>query len=324
MDRKTIKPDYKIMRMILNQCLRRNQNNILFTVLIYVFLSSIATTLPAMIFQVMTGTSISLGMLFLVIILLIGGSIISQYLAYGRDVITARMVEKKHITIGYLFNGFRDKTKRVLKASLLFLLVAFIVGIICITVTVPFFLSAMLKGDSIDMDQMSRIGSIFSVLVMVFSLLATYPFIFTWILMYRMPEATVLECFGLSARLVFRQFFRIIGFFIFCSWKYLLTLAILIPLDFVLDIFGITKTGMGGSLFSIILSIMKIVAEFNALMRIFLAIPVYLFSMTGVLQIHLSEYTPPSQNQELEQTTAEPEQVIPENQADNEENPTDS
>ena len=81
---------------------------------------------------------------------------------------------------------------------------------------------------------------------------------------------------------------------------------------------------MGGSLFSIILSIMKIVAEFNALMRIFLAIPVYLFSMTGVLQIHLSEYTPPSQNQELEQTTAEPEQVIPENQADNEENPTDS
>ncbi|MBO7638187.1 MAG: hypothetical protein J6S91_04345, partial [Treponema sp.] len=110
MDRKTIKPDYKIMRMILNQCLRRNQNNVLFTVLIYFFLTLMSSMLPFIISNLIVGNSITFGMLILVLALMIAGLIVSQYLAYGKDVIMARMVEKKHITIGYLFNGFRDKT----------------------------------------------------------------------------------------------------------------------------------------------------------------------------------------------------------------------
>ena len=312
MDRKTIIPDYKIMRMILNQCLRRNQNNILFTVLIYVLLYISSTTIPVMISNMMLGSSVSLGMLFLIILLLLAGIVISQYLTYGKDVIVARMVEKKHITIGYLFNGFRDKTRRVLKASLLFLAIFMGVGLISGIVSLPFIASIFLSGESIDMEAMQRTMLIFSGISILFTLLVSYPFIFTWILMYRMPEASVLECFGLSAKLVFSQFFRILGFLIYSSWKYLIVFIILVPLEYFLDGIGFTKAGMGGSLFSIILGVVKIVAEFNALMRIFLAVPIYLFSMTGVLQIHLSEYTPPAPQAEPAQETEPAQQATPE------------
>ncbi|MBP5751748.1 MAG: hypothetical protein J6W60_02660, partial [Treponema sp.] len=160
MDRKTIKPDYKIMRMILNQCFRLNHNNILFTVLIYVFLSVTSTLLPLTISSLMMGNSVTFGMLFIILALSIAGMIVSQYLAYGKDLIMARMVEKKHITIGYLFNGFRDKTKRILKASLMFLLISFIAGLLCFIVALPFFASLFLKGQGFDMETFQRISNI--------------------------------------------------------------------------------------------------------------------------------------------------------------------
>ncbi|MBP5357739.1 MAG: hypothetical protein J6Y69_00955 [Treponema sp.] len=338
MDRKTIIPDYKIMRMILNQCLRRNQNNVLFTVLIYVLLYISSTTIPVMISNMMLGSSVSLGMLFLIILLLLAGIVISQYLTYGKDVIVARMVEKKHITIGYLFNGFRDKTKRVLKASLLFLAIFMGVGLISGIVSLPFIASIFMSGESIDMEAMQRTMLIFSGISILFTLLVSYPFIFTWILMYRMPEAPVLECFGLSAKLVFSQFFRIIGFLFYCCWKYIVILAIFIPLDYFLERIGFSKAGMGGSIFAILFTVLEISAEINMMMRISLAVPIYLFSMTGVLQIHLSEYTPPSQETAIEQSeteqtengqaenpaTTESQQTAPENKADNGESSSES
>ncbi len=298
MDRKTIKPDYKIMRMILNQCFRLNHNNILFTVLIYVFLYLTSTLLPLTVSSLMMGNSATFGMLIIFLILFVAGMLVSQYLAYGKDVIMARMVEKKHITIGYLFNGFRDKTKRILKASLLFFLISFISGLLCCIVTLPFFASALMTGEGFDMETIQRISSIIGIVGIIFTALASYPFLFTWILIYRMPEASVLECFGLSAKLVFSQFFRIIGFLIYSSWQYIVILALFIPLDYFLAAVGFTKAGMGGSLFAIIFSILEISAEINAFMRISLAVPIYLFSMTGVLQIHKSEYKPPVQETE--------------------------
>ena len=132
--------------MILNQCFRRNQNNILFTVLIFVFLSIMSTVLPLIISNMIIGNSVTFGMLFIVLALSIAGMIASQYLAYGKDVIMARMVEKKHITIGYLFNGFRDKTKRVLKASLMFLLITIVAALLCTIVSLPFFASMFISG----------------------------------------------------------------------------------------------------------------------------------------------------------------------------------
>lgn len=331
--KKTIKPDYKIMRMILNQCLRRNQNSLLFTVLIYILLSTMASTLPAMISNMILGNSVSFGLLLIAILLLFAGIIITQYLSYGKDVIVARMVEKKHITIGYLFNGFRDKTRRIIKASLLFMLIFMGIGIICLIVAIPFFASAFLKDNNIDMDVIQRILTVFNMAYTIVALLASFPFIFTWILLYRMPEASVLKCFGMSAGLVFSQFFRILGFLIYSSWKQLIALAILVPLEFFIQGTGISKIGMGASLFSIIISVSKIVAMFNAMMRVFLAVPIYLFSMTGVLQIHLSEYTPPSQpttaeptetEQNTPQAAAEPQKAPEESQTDNGETSSES
>lgn len=338
MDRKTIKPDYKIMRMILNQCFRRNQNNILFTVLIFVFLSIMSTVLPLIISNMIIGNSVTFGMLFIVLALSIAGMIASQYLAYGKDVIMARMVEKKHITIGYLFNGFRDKTKRVLKASLMFLLITIVAALLCTIVSLPFFASMFIKGESIEMEAIQKLSYIICIVSAAFIALASYPFLFTWILLYRMPEASVLECFGLSAKLVFSQFFRIIGFLIYSSWKYIVILAIFIPLDYFLEAIGFTKAGMGGSLFAIIFTILEISAEINAFMRISLAVPIYLFSMTGVLQIHLSEYTPPNQQTAVEpaepeqaqteqnapQAAAESQETPEESQTDNAETPSES
>ncbi len=301
----TLKPDYKIMRMILNQCLSLNRGRALSVILLKFFLQSlllVAAMTPIYIGLYSGGISI-LG-IFSSCLLLLVSCAVDFVLEYGQSVSCSRMVEKKNVTVGYLFSGFRDRARKKIFLSSLFLT---LISVAVVAVGIFIFWkildsSGLLDiylsvSENLDSDAMFRlreasekiaeISGNMTWLMTILILIVRLPFIYLWLVIYRRGDLGVFRAMKISASLFFRQMFRFIGFVIYVSWKDALSVIVLILLS---NFLSSDIVPYGFRFLTLVVSIMQLVEEVRLLVKINLSIPVYFYSMTGILEIHLSEY----------------------------------
>ena len=134
MNKKNRNPDYKYMHVYLNQCVKKNMGKAMISVLIFAFLQAfiyVLAILPISMTILQDNNSIILTIVSFVFI--VAANLLCNMINYGLNVLITRMVEKKYVTLGYLFFGFRNNTKKVFKASLVF---TFIYSIVILTVSV--------------------------------------------------------------------------------------------------------------------------------------------------------------------------------------------
>src|SRR5574344_988920 len=219
-NQKLQKPNYRTMLAVLVQCARKNMSKAVFAILLYTILQSVIFSIsmvPLLASSVGGGVATagqtfqlpSTPMLAFTLILCFVATVICIMLNYGLFVIMARMVEKKYVTIGYLFSGF--KNKKVRKAAILFAVLFSIATIICAVVMA---LCEFKTQTPTDMDQttlMSAISVVFIVFMGIMVLLLL-PFTFVWMILYTDKNITSFKSFVISARLMFGHVFHFIGF----------------------------------------------------------------------------------------------------------------
>ena len=300
---RTLRPQYKIMRMILNQCDRLNRGKAIITLVVCTIIQSLLLSFSTGFFvrksvpggglENMLGDSfgpLSLHSIIGMILLLFIAMTVCEILNYGLQVTCARMVEKSYVTLGYLFNGFREKKGRVLRMAAFYTLLSFIFGFGLVFLVLYFFKLYQTSGSSIDENTIRTFIVLGTGIYALILLILKLVFAFVYLILYRRPDCGVFRSIAISARLVFTQVFHFVGFLFYAAGKDLIALLVisivmsLIPTD--------AHSSMG--FLSMLLSCMQIVSQFRVLVRINLALPIYFYSMTGVLQVHGSDYVSPS------------------------------
>ena len=285
------RPKYRVMNAVLNQCARINMSKAVFAILLYGIMESVlfGIAMVPSVFPIVTGQSDQGGAAAFPSIAKMSESIVFMLVAlfvciifnYGLSVIMARMVEKKYVTIGYLFSGFRQK-KRIFGASLLFLIIIMIgIGIFTIIVTCR----------KVDIGSMMTKYSISpKLLFYVIVLLAIVgflllPFIFVWLFLYNDTRLSVIKSFGLSIRILFGRMFHFLGFELYAAG---IPLIVTIVATVLADLIPENGT-MAVRLVSILLSMVSFINQYIASVRMYLAVPIYFYSVTGVMHVHASD-----------------------------------
>ncbi len=285
-------PDYKILHVIMNQYLRLNGTNITFSVTLFWLLQNILYSICVM--PLMLGTRGG----FVSLVLLIVACVFVGILEYGLNVIILRMVEKKYVTLGFLFYGFKDSKKKnvVLKASILF--TSLYALSIFIGTLIFVFGGLKLWGTDVPPISEGENGSpVFStpVYITAFAILAfifllKLFFIFVWPLIFdtQYDKIFVFKTFAKSFSMVCSQFFRFIGFCIYAAGHHLITLISILILRFFVS----------NEILFYFLNFLFIINLFRVLARVKCAQILYYYAMIGKLQIYKSEYIPPVANDE--------------------------
>lgn len=299
---RTLRPQYKVMRMILNQCDRLNRGKATFTLIISVIIQSLLLTFSmGILYSSQVSGGIALHSLIGTVLFLFISLTVTEILNYGVNVTCARLVEKSYVTLGFLFNGFREKNGRVLRMAAFYTLLNFILAIIFISIMMLFINPATFDMSAVEVNGLPPIFYLGFALFSLATVILKIAFAFVYLILYRRPDCGVFRTISISARLAFKQVFHFVGFLIYAAGKDLLALIVISVAS------GFFPQGVSASLslISMLLSCMQIVLEFRVLVRINFALPIYFYSMTGVLQIHLSEYKPPVQNPSEETVVAD-------------------
>ena len=113
------------MHVIFNQCLRLNFSKALFTVFLFTIIETLLSMIPLSVAMnsasapenaATAGSSSVLSVLFSFVITL-ALCIVLFMMLYGMFCVTARMVQKQKVTVGWLFIALIKKDKKVLGAS---------------------------------------------------------------------------------------------------------------------------------------------------------------------------------------------------------------
>jgi len=287
---KTVHPDFKIMRMILNQCLMNRSKQGLFTLLLKTFLEillCLVTLVPA-VSLIESGKPILTTFLIGTLLLFFIASVVNNMLDYGLAVVFARLVEKSFVTMGFLFNGFRDKTGRVFRASV-FLTVLDVLIYVLVGVGVYFLFPEIEL--SLSNKQTAKILLLSFSVVSIIGLIVHFIFSFSWIILYRDEKCGALKAFGKSISCIFRHFFHYLGFYFYSGGRDLVSFILI---SFVLFFIPSDANGIL-SLLALVLSFAQMVEQFKCLVRMNFATPIYFYSISGVIQIHKSDYVPPQE-----------------------------
>lgn len=290
---RVIVPSYKILRMILNQCLRLNMGKAVFSVLLYTILQSVLLGFAmAMMLGAMQGGGIAGTLTGL--LALAAAALIIFILHDGLMLTTARMVEKKYVTLGWLFVGFRDKTRRTFRAALIFLaLVAVVLGVL--SVALARFVPEVTELTAETLEAVLPTLSVLALIVLAVLLLVLLPFSFVWLVLYVGGERTASGAFKKSASLVFGQPLRYIGFLFYAGGRNLIALVVVIVLSSLLP-----SGDTGVQLLSMLLMFVQVAEQYIVMVRVYMAIPLYFFGMTGRITVHPSDYVPPAQAEQTE------------------------
>lgn len=299
----TLRPDYKIMRMIFNQCLALNGNKTTAVVLLKVLLQSLLYSLamtPIMLSLFSGGSSsgLSLGTVVIVALIFLAVFVVDFILDYGLNVAFSRAVERRELRIGLLFSGFKDKSKKVLKASILWTIVSVAVtgavGFAVWKIAVPAEeILEKLSQEEIA-SEMFSIMMTFSSAMTITSLLLRIPILYLWLVIYRRNDLGVFRALKISASLLFKQFFRFFGFVFYICWKDFVVFAVLIVANTFLSM---SSSQSYLSIITMLVSFLQFVLEFRILVKFNMIVPVYFYSMTGVLEVHVSEFKKDGQEQ---------------------------
>ncbi len=295
MKNKVFRPGYRIMHVILNQCLRPNLGKAMFAVVFYNLLEKLlyfVSMIPAMIFMTSSGADV-FSMVFeslLSAVLILVATVVLFFLKYGLNVTLCRMVEKSYVTLGYLFIGFRQNYKKVLKGALLFTL---IYALIVIPVSVCAGLGSIkFSVEELSLDNFENLlayAGKFYMIILVLMVVVNLLFSFVWLIIYTEDDCGVFEAFGRSIKYLWGRFFHYIGFMIYAAG---LNIVFLVAFS-VFSAFIPAARGNGSvPLFSSILTFASIFLTFNIAARVGMARPLYYFFITNKIRVHKSEYRP--------------------------------
>ena len=270
------------MHVLLNQCLRLNMGKAVFAVLAYTLIRLMVLSLGLM--PVMgSGEAAAVPVLMLP---LAGAAAFVFYkmLSYGLSVIMARMVEKKYVTIGYLFYGFRKGAGRIARAGLVYTAAygcAIAVALVLLKIFEPQVaaLSALAEQNGIQGQ------SVPALLVLAFLLLVSLlelPFSFVWLVMYNDEKSGVLAAFALAFRRMCGHFFHFIGFELYAGGRDLLAVIVIQAVLLMLP----QGDGVPRSVQTLatVLGFAGLVAECRSIVRLYIALPLYYYTLTGVIR----------------------------------------
>ena len=109
--------NYRQMAQTLNSCLRVNMWKALFSFLMMSVLESLfMTSFSFLAMLIISSRENSIAVFVISLIFLFVGFVFVMILQYGYQVLLLRMLRNEYVTLGFLFNGFRER-KRIAKAS---------------------------------------------------------------------------------------------------------------------------------------------------------------------------------------------------------------
>ena len=293
----TLKPDYKVMRMILNQTMRMNGSRATSAVTVKFILQYLLyaiATVPSML-GIMSGR-IGLSTILLSPVLILAVSIVDQILDYGMRVTFSRMIEKREATLSHLFSGFRDRSKKVLKVALAMTVLAVIVvsavsfatwKILCATGMLSFDSDAVENGAEV-MQKLWTSSTVLSGVIGVTLFIIKIPFVYIWLVVYRRGDLGVFRALRISAGLLFGQFFRFVGFVFYAAGR---EIGIWIAMMVLGNIFSQMDSSSMLTVFAGLISFLQLLQQIRVLIKLNFVTPVYFYSMTGILEVHVSEYS---------------------------------
>lgn len=200
---------------------------------------------------------------------LYAGFIVVLVLQYGYHVLIARLVRGEFVTLGFLFNGFRDK-KRVSRASLLYAAGLSLSLMVCQAAAYLFDNRISTFTEKFGMPVFAIcVVSIF--LVLAVAILVKFTFV--WLSLYDDPSLNALGAFKRSVRLLHKRTFKLIGFVLYAGGRRLLVAAGIFIITAVLPA-SATSSG-AGSVLGFMLDFVYFVAAYSAVVRMFMALPIF-------------------------------------------------
>ena len=282
--KKSAMPDYKYMHVYLNQCLRMNMGKAMFSVLLFAgisaFLCVMAISPMAFSLTEGDGTELKAGYYaMLSFILFIACTVVINIINYGLNAMITNMVQKQYVTLGFLFLGFRDRTGRVVKSSLIFSGLCFLAALI-VSVLIMVFIERVY---SLVENHLSLFIAVNSVVLFVLMFIFISPFAFVNIILYTQKTIKVHDAFRLSFKMMMTHFFHAIGFMLYSGG---LDLIVFIVCNIVSAFIPEAKEGEANPFASVslILSLVGFVCEYRAIVSMYVSLPLYYFSLVGIIR----------------------------------------
>ncbi len=282
---------FKQLKSLMTAEIKVNSNKAVFSVLLYTLINTIFSGLawiPAFFSFTRTG-SISVNSLVTSIVLFIIISVFLKQIAYGLNVIIARLVQNEFVTLGFLFIAFKKDQKRTFLMSFIYtviqLLVILITFIICYFIFTknPAYMAlfesyAENPSDEILLSIFKPIMTL-SIFAIVLSCLLLFPFIFRNVILYSDRNTKALKAIGKSFIFTVKNIFRFIGFFVYSSY---LPILILLFANFASSFLG--ESAVFGEM---ILSVISFIAQINVIVRYNFAIVLFYYAQTDPWQIYI-------------------------------------
>lgn len=277
------KPSYKYMHVILNQCVRGRMPQAMFAVFLHSLMRAvifIAGVSLAFSFFPSGKASSPFAVVFAAFVL-VAGFLLVEILTYGLYGIIAPLVRNKAASIKDIFRGFRDKSRRVVKAALAFTVInvaaMLILGILASLPLRP----VRFLSESLDETSFLIVAALAYILLVA---LLTLPFAFSYLILMTKSDAGVWQSFVLSWKMLIRQIPHFVGFVIYAGGKDIAMVVVIQLLLFVLP------RGEGGSssmqLLATLASFIGVLAEYRALTRGYMAVCIYFYGEAGILRPH--------------------------------------
>lgn len=275
------KPGYAKLIMQLIQVLPKNYNKVFMSLMMFAilgFVLSIIASIPPVVYLISSNFQINgeqdiLNLLqdpvfskimiflsyFMIFILLVG--------LYGFVQITLRIVDNKHVTLGYLFQGFRN-AKRIFVCALLFVILFVASRYIPVLLSKIGFVKKLL----------GKFDFIFIIaLQLILVSLFFSPLIFSYYIFSDNQNMGVFSAIKESARLMKGRFFHFVGFVVVSGGVSCLVSIILTAVSFFIP----ENLNMVGQFISFVISILRFIFSVNAAVQISLGIPFYYNDIAG-------------------------------------------
>lgn len=268
--------NYRQMAQTLNSCLRVNMWKALFSFLMMSVLESLfMTSFSFFAMLIISSRENSIAVFVISLIFLFVGFVFVMILQYGYQVLLLRMLRNEYVTLGFLFNGFRER-KRIAKASALYSLGFILAFIFCQIVVLVLKIRNPDFFTGLSLPELA--GRIFAI-YMIFVLVLLVPFSFVWVCLADNPNEKVLRCFKKSFVLMKGRCFRFCGFVIYAGGFWLAAAAVI----YALSLFLPKNLSGAASFLASIFEFAYFIAAYTAFVRMCMAVPLFYLNVTGSL-----------------------------------------
>jgi len=260
--------NYRELGRKLNACVRKQMGKALFGFFVLSMLETfILSFFMTPVLLVSKNGKASVFDMIATAVSLYAGFIVILVLQYGYHVLIVRLVRGDYATVGYLFEGFRSR-RRIFPAAVLYAIGLTAALVVC--QIAAFFLDKRLSAFSDAFGLPLLLLCVVSVFV-VLSLAILVKFSFVWLCLYDNPALKVPAAFGKSVRLLRHRAFRLIGFVLYAGGRHLIVAVAMFAASMIVP----ASTGAALSLLAFVLEFVYFVAAYSAVVRMFMAIPVF-------------------------------------------------